>query len=150
MRVVIQRVSEASVFIDGVCHAAIGQGLVVLLGICDDDTMEDIDWLCRKLIALRIFNDHESKMNLSVADFGGEMMVISQFTLHAKYKKGNRPSFIHAAKPEVAIPLYNSFIEHLSLLHHGRVVQGRFGAMMEVSLINSGPVTITMDTKNKE
>ena len=146
----IQRVSQASVSIQGKVHAAIREGMVVLLGIGEDDTFEDVDWLCRKLLSLRIFSDREDKMNLAVTEVGGEIMVISQFTLHANYKKGNRPSFIHAAKPEVAIPLYTRFLEHLSHLYPEHVVHGEFGAMMEVALINNGPVTITMDTKNKE
>ena len=150
MRVVIQRVSEASVTIDGQVHGSIGQGLCILLGIEAADTQEDIDWLCRKIPNLRIFGDEEGKMNHSLMDVHGEVLVISQFTLHASTKKGNRPSYIKAARPETAIPLYEAFIASMAIAIGKPVQTGQFGAMMDVALINSGPVTITIDTKNKE
>ena len=150
MRVIIQRVSEASVTIDGQVHGSIGQGLCILLGIEAADTQEDIDWLCRKIPNLRIFGDEEGKMNHSLMDVHGEVLVISQFTLHASTKKGNRPSYIKAARPETAIPLYEAFIASMAIAIGKPVQTGQFGAMMDVALINSGPVTITIDTKNKE
>lgn len=150
MRAVIQRVSEASVGIDGQKVAVIDRGLLVLLGVEGGDTVEDADWLASKIAALRIFSDKDGLMNHSVQDVGGELLVVSQFTLHAKTKKGTRPSFIRAAKPETAVPLYNRFIEQLRITSDRPVHTGEFGAMMEVSLVNSGPVTILIDTKNKE
>lgn len=150
MRAVIQRVSRASVRISGIKKSEIGSGLLVLLGIEDADTETDTDWLVSKIVQLRIFNDSDAVMNLSVADTGGSIMVISQFTLHAKTKKGNRPSYIKAAHPEKAIPLYNSFINKISELQGKEVSTGEFGAMMEVELVNDGPVTIIIDTKARE
>lgn len=150
MRVVIQRVSKASVSIDEKVVGQIHLGLVVLLGIEETDAIDDVDWLCNKLSGLRIFSDQEQKMNLSIQDVAGEFLVISQFTLHAKTKKGYRPSFIHAAKPESAVPLYEEFIKRLAVVSGRKVETGKFGADMQVALINDGPVTITIDTKNKE
>lgn len=150
MRAVIQRVSEASVTIDGSVKDQIGRGLLILLGIEDADGQEDIQWLCKKIANLRIFSDPEGLMNLSVMDVEGETMVISQFTLHAATKKGNRPSFIKAAKPDVAIPLYEQFVKELEMVTGKRVATGTFGADMKVALVNDGPVTIIIDTKNKE
>ncbi len=149
MRVLIQRVSEASVKIEGKVHGSIEQGLLVLVGVEHDDTQEDANWLSQKLINLRIFSDDEGKMNLSSSDIKGEFLVISQFTLHASLKKGNRPSYIKAARPETAIPLYEYFVERLKATDH-KVETGIFGADMKVSLINDGPVTIWIDSKNKE
>ena len=150
MRIVIQRVSEASVTIDGVCKSVIGWGLLVLVGIECDDSKEDIDWLCKKITQLRIFDDENGVMNRSVMDINGEILVISQFTLHASTKKGNRPSYIKAAKPELSIPLYEQFCKELSCSLGKEVGTGIFGADMKVRLLNDGPVTILMDTKNKE
>jgi len=150
MRTVIQRVSRASVTISNQERAAIGPGLVVLLGIEESDDYRDIDWLCNKIVQLRIFADSNGVMNLSVADTGGSIMVISQFTLHAMTRKGNRPSYIRAAHPDKAIPIYNCFISALSGLLGKRVATGEFGAMMQVELVNDGPVTIIIDTKAKE
>jgi D-aminoacyl-tRNA deacylase len=150
MRTVIQRVSRASLTISNQERAAIGPGLVVLLGIEESDDYRDIDWLCNKIVQLRIFADSNGVMNLSVADTGGSIMVISQFTLHAMTRKGNRPSYIRAAHPDKAIPVYNSFISVLSGLLGKRVATGEFGAMMQVELVNDGPVTIIIDTKAKE
>lgn len=150
MRVLIQRASEASVKIDGQIHGEIQGGLVVLLGIEAEDTHEDIDWLVRKITSLRIFSDEDGKMNVSIADLKGEFLVISQFTLHASTKKGNRPSYIKAARPEIAIPLYEKFIEELKNHSELKVAKGIFGADMKVSLINDGPVTIWIDSKNRE
>ena len=150
MRTVIQRVSQASVTIDGNVKSAIGKGLLVLLGICDDDNEEDIDWLVRKIVQLRVFDDENGVMNRSVTDIQGEIMVVSQFTLYASYKKGNRPSWLRASKPEVATPLYLLFCKKMSEALGKSVATGSFGADMKVSLINDGPVTICMDTKNKE
>ena len=150
MRVVIQRVSEASVSIGGTVTAAIGPGLLVLLGICEEDGPADIDWLVRKIAALRVFDDEAGVMNRSVADVGGDVLVVSQFTLMASTKKGNRPAYIRAARPEVAIPLYEQFCAALSAALGKPVPTGTFGADMQVSLINDGPVTICIDTKNKE
>jgi len=150
MRVVIQRVSEASVSISGKVVADIKKGLLVLLGIEDADAMEDIQWLVRKIANLRIFNDENGVMNRSLLQEDAETIVVSQFTLHASTKKGNRPSYIRASKPEVAIPLYKDFVAQLSE-ELGKAVQtGEFGADMKVSLLNDGPVTIIMDSKNKE
>ena len=150
MRTVIQRVSQASVTIDGNMKSEIGKGLLVLLGICDDDNEEDIDWLVRKIVQLRVFDDENGVMNRSVTDIQGEIMVVSQFTLYASYKKGNRPSWLRASKPEVATPLYLLFCKKMSESLGKSVATGSFGADMKVSLINDGPVTICMDTKNKE
>ena len=150
MRAVIQRVLSASVTIDGAIKSQIGFGLLVLLGIEDADTDEDIAWLCGKIVRLRIFGDAEGVMNLAVTDVKGEILVVSQFTLHASTKKGNRPSYIKAARPEIAIPQYEKFIKQLSLELGKPVETGEFGASMRVSLINDGPVTIIIDTKNKE
>jgi len=150
MRILIQRTSEASVKIEGKIHGEINRGLVVLLGIEAEDTLDDINWLVRKLIGLRIFSDGEGKMNDSIVDVNGEFLVISQFTLHASTKKGNRPSYIKAARPEVAIPLYEEFIQILRKESNLKVATGEFGADMKVQLINDGPVTIWIDSKNRE
>ena len=149
MKVVIQRVSQASVTIDEKIVAAIQNGLLVLVGIEDVDSQEDIDWLAAKVANIRIFGDENQVMNLSVKDIGGDMIVVSQFTLHANTKKGNRPSYIKASKPEVAIPLYENFVNTLELELGKKVQTGVFGADMEVGLINDGPVTIVIDSKNK-
>lgn len=150
MRTVIQRVKKASVAINGMIRADIGEGLLILLGIEESDKDEDVDWLCGKIARLRIFNDDAGVMNLSVQQIEGEVIVVSQFTLHATTRKGNRPSYIRAARPEIAIPLYEKFIHTLSALLNKPVQTGEFGAMMEVSLINDGPVTIIIDSKIKE
>lgn len=150
MRAVIQRVSSASVTIDGAVRSQIGPGLLVLLGVGHDDAQEDIDWLVKKIAGLRIFDDAEGVMNLSVVDTGGDIIVVSQFTLMASTKKGNRPSYIGAAGHEKAIPLYEQFCKALSLAIGKPVGTGEFGADMKVALVNDGPVTICMDTKNKE
>ena len=150
MKVVIQRVSQASVTIDEKIVAAIQKGLLVLVGIEDVDSQEDIDWLAAKVANIRIFGDENQVMNLSVKDIGGDMIVVSQFTLHANTKRGNRPSYIKASKPEVAIPLYENFVNTLELELGKKVQTGVFGADMKVLLLNDGPVTIIMDSKNKE
>jgi len=150
MRAVIQRVSEATVTINNSEKSSINNGLVVLLGIEEADTYEDIEWLSGKISRLRIFDDNKGIMNLSVNDVNGEVMVISQFTLHASTKKGNRPSYIKAAKPEIAVPIYNDFIKKLTQDTNIKIKAGEFGAFMQVALINDGPVTIIIDTKNKE
>ena len=150
MRALIQRVSEASVTINGKVNAEIGKGLLVLLGIENADSQEDIDWLCRKVSQLRIFNDENGVMNKSVLDIQGEIIVVSQFTLHASTKKGNRPSYIKAAKPNVAIPLYEKFVGTLKQTTQLNIGTGEFGADMKVRLLNDGPVTIWMDSKNRE
>ncbi|MCD8291022.1 MAG: D-tyrosyl-tRNA(Tyr) deacylase [Prevotella sp.] len=150
MKAVIQRVSKASVEIEGKIKSTIGKGYLILLGVADNDTTEDGDWLVKKIIALRIFDDENGVMNLPITDVGGEILVISQFTLLASYKKGNRPSWIHAAKHEVSIPLYNEFCSKISKALDKQVGTGEFGANMKVELLNDGPVTICMDTKNKE
>jgi D-aminoacyl-tRNA deacylase len=150
MRAVIQRVSKASVTIDGKIHSQIGIGLLVLLGIEDADTNEDIEWLSGKIINLRIFNDKDGVMNESVMDKNGELLLVSQFTLHASTKKGNRPSYIKASKPETAIPIYERMIKQLSNDLGKEIRTGVFGADMKVELLNDGPVTIVMDTKSKE
>lgn len=150
MRAVIQRVAHASVTIDGNVKSAIGKGFLILIGIGEDDTTEDIDWLVKKIVGLRIFDDENGAMNLSIMDIGGETLVVSQFTLMASYKKGNRPSWIKAARHEVSIPLYESFCARLSTALGKRIGTGEFGADMKVELLNDGPVTICMDTKNKE
>ena len=150
MRVIIQKTANASVTVDNEEKAAIGNGVLVLLGVEDADTREDIDWLTGKISRLRIFNDENGVMNKSVQDVGGEIMVISQFTLHASTKKGNRPSYIRAAKPDHAIPMYETFIKALEHESGCRTCSGEFGAYMQVSLTNDGPVTIMIDSKNKE
>ncbi len=150
MRTVIQRVSKASVTIRGLKKSEIGHGLLVFIGIEEADNELDAEWLSNKIVQLRIFNDSYGVMNLSVAEAGGDIMVVSQFTLHAKTKKGNRPSYIRAARPEIAIPLYNSFVGRLSGYLGRAVATGEFGAMMGVELINDGPVTIIIDSKEKE
>ena len=150
MRAVIQRVSQASVKVEGKLKAEIEQGLLILLGIEDADTQEDIEWLSGKISQLRIFDDEAGVMNLSVNDVEGEVLIISQFTLHASTKKGNRPSYIKAAKPDIAIPVYEAFIEQMERDLGKPIKTGKFGALMEVPLINDGPVTIIIDTKNKE
>lgn len=150
MRTVIQRVGKASVLINNKKKSEIGSGLLVFLGIEESDNQNDIEWLCSKIVQLRIFNDSKNVMNLSVLDTHGSIMVISQFTLHAKTKKGNRPSYIRAAQPNIAIPVYNNFINRLSVLLGKEVETGEFGAMMQVELVNDGPVTIIIDTKDKE
>ena len=150
MRIVIQRVSHASVTIEGNVKSAIQKGYLILLGICEEDTSEDIDWLVRKVIGLRVFEDENGVMNRSIMDVEGGILVISQFTLFASYKKGNRPSWLRAAKHEISIPLYNEFCSKLSEALGKQVGTGEFGADMKVELLNDGPVTICMDTKNKE
>ncbi|MBW6481362.1 MAG: D-tyrosyl-tRNA(Tyr) deacylase [Bacteroidales bacterium] len=150
MRVIIQRVSEASVRIIDLEKGRIGKGLLILLGIEENDHPEDVEWLCGKIGRLRIFNDQDGIMNLSVKDIDGDILVISQFTLHASTRKGNRPSYIRAARPETAIPLYNQFLEQLGTGLGKPVQSGEFGAMMQVSLVNDGPVTIFIDSKLKE
>ena len=150
MKAVIQRVAEASVTIDGEKTADIGLGLLILLGIEAADTQEDIQWLTSKIINLRIFDDEKGVMNRSVMDISGDVVLVSQFTLHASTKKGNRPSYIRAAKPEIAIPLYENFIECFESAFGKKIQTGQFEADMKVALINDGPVTIVIDTKNKE
>lgn len=150
MKVVIQRVSEASVTIDSQKVAQIHQGLLILVGIESEDNLEDITWLISKIAYLRIFGDANNVMNLSVKDFGGEIIVVSQFTLHALTKKGNRPSYIKAAKPDIAIPMYEKFIQLLELELGKKIQTGQFGADMKVALVNEGPVTIIIDSKNRE
>lgn len=150
MRVVVQRVKKASVQINQQTYTSIGQGLLILLGIEQADEETDVDWLVAKIVKLRIFNDEQGVMNVSVQDIKGECMVVSQFTLHALVKKGNRPSYIRAALPEKATPLYEKFIQKLEKELSTKVATGIFGADMQVSLINDGPVTIVIDTKNKE
>ena len=149
MRAVIQRVSEAAVVIEGAVHNDIGHGLLVLIGIEDADNHEDISWLVNKISGLRIFNDDAGVMNLSVEEVNGELLIISQFTLHANTKKGNRPSYIKAANPDIAIPMYEEFVNLISIKTGKQVKTGLFGADMKVSLVNDGPVTIIIDTKNK-
>ncbi len=150
MRVVIQRVKNASVRVDEQVVGAIDHGLLLLLGITQEDNTEDIEWLCRKIVQMRIFGDENDLMNKSLLDIDGEILVISQFTLHASTKKGNRPSFIAAARPEQAIPLYEQFISVIQDYVPKKVQTGIFGADMKVNLLNDGPVTITMDSKNRE
>ena len=149
MKVVIQRVKHASVQVDGKTTGAIGHGLLLLVGFEESDHPEDLEWMCRKVVNMRIFNDEDGLMNLSLKEVKGEILTVSQFTLHASTKKGNRPSFIAAARPEQAIPLYETFNDLLKLETGKPVAQGIFGAMMEVSLLNDGPVTIIIDSKNK-
>ena len=150
MKAVIQRVSQSSVTINNEIVAQIQQGLLVLVGIEDADNQEDINWLTSKIANLRIFEDENQVMNLSLKDIDGEMIVVSQFTLHALTKKGNRPSYIKASKPEIAIPLYESFVQQMEIELGKKVQTGQFGADMKVGLVNDGPVTIIIDTKNKE
>lgn len=149
MRALIQRVNEASVSINQSLYSSIGKGILLFVGIEASDAQEDIDWLVQKVINLRIFNDTNGVMNLSLKDIDGEVLVVSQFTLHADTKKGNRPSYIRAAKPEISIPLYEQFIFGLNQVSQKPVATGKFGADMQVALINDGPVTIWLDTKNK-
>jgi len=150
MKAVLQRVSEASVTIDSEKVAAIQSGLLILVGIEDADTQEDIDWLAAKIAKLRIFSDKDGVMNVSIQENGGDIIVVSQFTLHALTKKGNRPSYIKAARPDVAIPLYEAFTAQMEQEILKKIQTGRFGADMKVALVNDGPVTIIIDTKNKE
>lgn len=150
MKTVIQRVNFAKVEINGTLKEEIGKGLLVLVGFEDADNQEDIAWMVKKIVNMRIFSDENGKMNLSVKDIGGDIMIISQFTLHASTKKGNRPSFIRAAKPEIAIPLYEKFIEGISKELGKEVATGEFGAYMKINFENDGPVTIVVDSKNKE
>ena len=150
MRAVIQRVSHASVTIEGTVNSSIQQGFLILLGICDEDTMEDVDWMVKKIANLRVFGDENDVMNRSILDVGGEALVVSQFTLYASYKKGNRPSWFRAGSHEHSIPLYETFCTQLSEAIGKPVGTGEFGADMKVELLNDGPVTICMDTKNKE
>lgn len=150
MRIVAQRVSRASVTIGGKLKSEIGLGMMILLGIEEADNEEDVDWLCAKLTKLRIFSDENEAMNLDINQVGGSFLVVSQFTLHALTKKGNRPSFIRAARPEHAIPLYELFLKRLAEISGRKVLSGEFGALMEVELINDGPVTILMDSKHRE
>ncbi|MBC8407216.1 MAG: D-tyrosyl-tRNA(Tyr) deacylase [Rhodobacteraceae bacterium] len=150
MRVLVQRVSEASVAIENEIRSKIGRGVLILLGIENEDNQEDVDWLCAKIAKLRIFPDGEGIMNLSLMDTKGEALVVSQFTLHASTKKGNRPSYIKAARPEVAIPLYEKFVSRLTQVLEKEIETGEFGADMKVRLINDGPVSIWIDSKSKE
>ena len=150
MRTVIQRVKQASVTINGHVKSKIGKGLLILVGIEDTDHQEDVDWLCKKITGLRIFDDENGVMNRSIMGIDGEILVVSQFTLMASYKKGNRPSYIRASKPDIAIPLYEAFCDTISNVLGKEIGTGEFGADMKVELLNDGPVTICMDTKNKE
>lgn len=150
MRVVIQRVQHASVTIEGTLHSKIGKGYLILLGVCEEDTSEDVEWLVKKTVGLRVFEDENGVMNRSIMEEDGEALVVSQFTLYASYKKGNRPSWFRAASHEISIPLYEEFCSKLSEAMNKPVGTGEFGADMKVELLNDGPVTICMDTKNKE
>ena len=150
MRVVVQRVSQSSVIIESDIVSSISKGLLILLGVENNDTLDDVNWLIRKIINLRIFTDIDGKMNNSIIDIKGDIIVISQFTLHAKTKKGNRPSYINSAQPKIAIPLYENFVQVLKNESKLNVLTGQFGADMKVSLINDGPVTIIIDSKNKD
>jgi D-tyrosyl-tRNA(Tyr) deacylase len=150
MRVVIQRVQQASVTVEGLVIGQIQQGLMVLVGIVNEDSQADIEWISSKIVNVRIFEDEEGVMNKSVIDKGGAILLVSQFTLHASTKKGNRPSYIAAAKPEIAIPLYEMLIKQLTIYYGSPIQTGKFGADMKVSLVNDGPVTIIIDSKNKE
>lgn len=150
MRIVIQRVSRASVTIEGTVKSAIEKGYLILIGVCEEDTEEDVEWLVRKVIGLRVFDDENGVMNRSIMDVDGNILVISQFTLFASYKKGNRPSWLRAARHEISIPLYEYFCSQVSSLIGKPVATGEFGADMKVELLNDGPVTICMDSKNKE
>ncbi len=150
MRVIIQRVLDSSVTIDGKLHTSIGKGMTILVGIEDSDTDEDIEWLCKKIVMMRIFDDENGIMNRSILEDDGDILVVSQFTLYASTKKGNRPSYIRAAKPEIAVPLYEKFINKLEFYLGKSPKKGIFGADMKVSIHNNGPVTIIMDSKNRE
>lgn len=150
MRIVIQRVTKASVSIGGSTKSAIGAGFLLLLGVCEDDTLDDVEWLVKKVVGLRVFDDENGVMNRSIMDVQGECLVVSQFTLYASYKKGNRPSWLRAARHEISVPLYEAFCSKLSEAMGKPVETGEFGANMQVELLNDGPVTICMDTKNKE
>lgn len=150
MRVVIQRIQHASVTIEGTLHSKIGKGYLILLGVCEEDTSEDVEWLVKKIVGLRVFEDENGVMNRSIMEEDGEALVVSQFTLYASYKKGNRPSWFRAASHEISIPLYEEFCSKLSEAMNKPVGTGEFGADMKVELLNDGPVTICMDTKNKE
>lgn len=150
MRILIQRVKSASVSINNEIHSSISKGLLILVGIEDSDNQEDIDWLCKKASQLRIFDDDKGVMNLSVKDINGEVLIVSQFTLHAKTAKGNRPSYIKAAKPDISVPLYEAFCKSMEAQLEKEVKTGVFGADMQISLINDGPVTIWMDSKVKD
>ena len=150
MKVVIQRVKRASVSIENKVKSSIEKGLLILLGIEANDNSEDIEWLCKKIVSMRIFNDADDKMNLSIQEVNGNVIVVSQFTLHASTKKGNRPSYIKAARPEIAIPLYEAFIKEMDRILEAKIESGEFGAMMDVELVNDGPVTIIMDSKVRE
>ena len=150
MRGVIQRVQHASVTIEGTLHSKIGKGYLILLGVCEEDTSEDVEWLVKKIVGLRVFEDENGVMNRSIMEEDGEALVVSQFTLYASYKKGNRPSWFRAASHEISIPLYEEFCSKLSEAMNKPVGTGEFGADMKVELLNDGPVTICMDTKNKE
>ena len=150
MRLVIQRVQHASVTIEGTLHSKIGKGYLILLGVCEEDTSEDVEWLVKKIVGLRVFEDEHGVMNRSIMEEDGEALVVSQFTLYASYKKGNRPSWFRAASHEISIPLYEEFCSKLSEAMNKPVGTGEFGADMKVELLNDGPVTICMDTKNKE
>lgn len=150
MRTVIQRVKQASVAINDNIKSSIGEGYLILLGICEEDNEEDVNWLVKKVIGLRVFDDENGVMNRSIMGIGGEILVVSQFTLYASYKKGNRPSWLRAARHEISVPLYESFCHKLSVALGKEVGTGEFGAYMKVELLNDGPVTICMDTKNKE
>ena len=150
MRIIIQRVSQASVTINGVIKSSIKKGYIILAGFEDADTPEDIEWTANKLVNLRIFDDENDQMNLSIKDVGGDIIIVSQFTLHAITRKGNRPSFIKAAKPDIAIPLYEKFVQQVSAVLGKPVGTGEFGADMQVALINDGPVTIQIDSKEKQ
>lgn len=150
MRTVIQRVTKASVTINGSIKSAIGDGFLILLGVCSEDTEEDVEWLVKKIANLRVFDDENGVMNRSIIDKGGDILVVSQFTLMASYKKGNRPSWIKAAPHDISIPLYELFCKEMSETLGNQVATGEFGADMKVELLNDGPVTICMDTKNKE
>lgn len=148
MKAVIQRVKQAAVTVDGATIGAIDKGFMILLGVHEDDSMAEVDWLAEKIVKMRIFADENDKMNLSIGDVHGDILLVSQFTLHAATHKGNRPSYITAAKPDIAIPLYEAMISKLTTLLGKPIATGQFGAMMDVSLINDGPVTIIIDTKN--
>lgn len=150
MRVVVQRVEKASVFVDEESVGTISRGLVILVGFEMADTIDDINWVTGKIVRLRIFNDQQGVMNCSIQETDGEILVVSQFTLHAKTKKGNRPSYINAATPDIAIPLYEEFVNRMELELGKKIQTGRFGAMMKVNLVNDGPVTILIDSKNQE
>lgn len=150
MRVLIQRVTKASVTINNTIKSTIGKGLLILVGVEGSDNRDDIEWLCNKIINLRIFNDENGVMNLSALDINAEVLIVSQFTLHASVRKGNRPSYIKAAKPDISIPLYNEFCFMLSDKLENRVKTGEFGANMQIELVNDGPVTLWIDSKNKE